>query len=78
MNHLKRMEISSPSDSTSINVDYSEREVIETFTLPKIVQIKIKTPRNNITVDLTYEKSEVNQKQPLILVIPEGYEKCNN
>ena len=78
MNHLKRIEISSPSDSTSINVDYNEREVIEAFTLPKVVQIKIKTPRNSITLDLTYEKSEVNQKQPLILVIPEGYEKCNN
>ena len=78
MNHLKKMEISSPSDSTSINLEYNEREVIDAFTLPRVVKIIIKTPRNNITVDLTYEKSEVNQKQPLILVIPEGYEKCND
>jgi len=77
VNHLKGMEISSPSDSTVIVVDYKSRELIDGFNLPKEVSIHIVTPRNSILIDLNYEKSEINQRQPLILVIPEGYEKCN-
>ncbi len=75
-NHLKRTEVSSPSDSIDIFVDYRTREFIDGFNLPKEVFIQIKSPRNRILIELTYEKSEINQRQPLILVIPEGYEKC--
>lgn len=77
LNHLKRMEIFSPSDTTQINVDYKSREFIEGYTIPKDVSIHIKTPRNNILIDLKYDKTEIDQRQPLILVIPEGYEKCD-
>jgi hypothetical protein len=76
VNHLKRMEISSPSDSIEIVIDYKTRELIDEYTIPKDVAVKITTPRNNILIDLTYEKSEINQRQPLVYIIPEGYEKC--
>ena len=76
-NHLKNMEITSPSDSVQININYLSRELIDGFNLPKEVNINVKTPKNSISIELTYDKSEINQRQPLILIIPEGYEKCD-
>ena len=76
VNHLKRMEISSPSDSIEIVIDYKTREIVDEYTIPKDVVVKITTPRNNILIDMTYEKSEINQRQPLVYILPEGYEKC--
>ena len=74
--NLAGMFISSPSDSTEITVDYLTREQVETFNLPKEVKINVKTPRNNIDILLDYDKYEIDQPQPLILVIPSGYEQC--
>lgn len=74
--HLKYMEVISTSDSTKIFVDYRSREMIDNYSLPKEVYINVSTPRNNIFIELTYDRSEINKRQPLILVIPEGYEKC--
>ncbi len=73
---LKKMEIESPDDSTQIFVEYISRELVDNFNIPKEVTVNVKTPRNNILVNLTYEKIEINQPQPLFLVIPENYEIC--
>ena len=73
---LTSMQVFSPSDSTEIKIEYKSRELIDSYLLPKDVYIQAFTPRNNIIIQMTYEKSEVNQRQPLIVVIPEGYEKC--
>jgi hypothetical protein len=73
---LRKMEIESPDDSTQIFVDYISREMVDNFNVPKEVAVNVKTPRNNILVNLTYEKIEINQPQPLFLVIPENYEIC--
>jgi hypothetical protein len=75
-NHLKGLEIISPSDSTEIRVVYKSREMVNGYSIPKEVEMKVLTPRNNIFIELTYEKVEINIRQPLILIIPEGYEKC--
>jgi hypothetical protein len=73
---LKKMEIESLDDSTQIFVEYLSREMVGNFNIPKEVTVNVKTPRNNILVNLTYEKIEINQPQPLFLVIPENYEIC--
>ena len=73
---LKKMEIESPDDSTKIFVEYLSREMVDNFNIPKEVTVNVKTPRNNILVNLAYEKIEINQPQPLFLVIPENYEIC--
>jgi hypothetical protein len=73
---LRKMEIESPDDSTQIFVDYISREMVDNFNVPKEVVVNVKTPRNNIFVNLTYDKIEINQPQPLFLVIPENYEIC--
>lgn len=73
---LRKMEIESPDDSTQIFVEYLSREMVDNFNIPKEVTVNVKTPRNNILINLTYEKIEINQPQPLFLVIPENYEIC--
>ncbi len=75
--HLKGMEVISPSDSTEIYVTYKSRELIDNYSIPREMSIQVITPRNNIFIEMSYDKIEINQRQPLILVIPEGYEKCD-
>jgi hypothetical protein len=73
---MKGMFIESPSDSTSIQVDYTAREIVDGFSIPRNVLMRIKSPRNLMVLELRYDKIEINQPQPLFLVIPEGYEEC--
>lgn len=73
---LKGMFIESPSDSVTIQVDYLQREIVTGFDIPKEVFIQIISPRNNMRIQMTYEKVEVNEPKELILVIPESYGKC--
>lgn len=73
---LKRMDIESPGDSTRVQVDYLSREMVDNYNIPKEVFVQVFTPRNVIHVNLDYEKIEINQPQPLIMVIPESYEIC--
>ncbi len=73
---LVGIKISSPSDSTEIEVGYLTRQIEKNYSLPKDVNIKITTPRNKIEVELEYDKVAIDEPQPLILVIPEGYEQC--
>lgn len=76
--NIRRTSVLSPSDSTEIIVDYTERELINTIRVPKKVEIEIKTPRNHMLVRLEYEKTEIDEPQELIIVIPDSYEKCDN
>jgi hypothetical protein len=73
---LKAMNIESPSDSTIIQVDYLTREMVQNYNIPKTVNIVITSPRNQMRINMEYDKIEIDQPQPLFLVIPEGYEKC--
>ncbi len=77
LNGLKGMFIESPSDSTSIKVEYLNRELVSNFNVPKEVYIVITSPRNQMRINLNYNKIEIDEPQPLHLVIPEGYEKCD-
>ncbi|MEY4602978.1 MAG: hypothetical protein RIT43_270 [Bacteroidota bacterium] len=76
LNSLKGMHIESPSDSTTIQVDYLSRENQKGFEIPKDVYIIITSPRNQIRISMTYNKTEIDEPQPLPFVIPEGYESC--
>lgn len=73
---LKRMDIESPGDSTRVQVDYLSRVAVDNYNIPKEVFVQVFTPRNVIHVNLEYEKIEINQPQPLIMIIPENYEIC--
>lgn len=73
---LKGMHIESPSDTASINIEYLERQNVSGYNLPKEVFIQIKSPRNNMLINMSYDKVEVNEPKELILIIPESYGEC--
>lgn len=73
---LEGMEIYSAKDTTSVLVSYEKRQVVAGFSVPEKVVLKIFTPKNNITIEMSYDKVEVNEPQPLYFIIPEGYEDC--
>lgn len=76
LNELKGMTLVSFKDSTEINLEYNERELIDGFNAPRIVTVRITTPRQSILVELDYTKSRVNQPEEIQFVIPENYEEC--
>lgn len=73
---LKGMYIESPSDTASIKVDYLVRENIDGFDVPREVFIHIISARNNMRINMSYEKIEVDIPKEMILVIPDTYEQC--
>lgn len=76
LTNLAKMQIFSPEDSTSIEISYLERELIDGFMVPMHIEVSIQAPLQNIVVDLEYRKSNVNQAGEVHFVIPENYEKC--
>ncbi|MFN5911849.1 MAG: DUF4292 domain-containing protein [Bacteroidota bacterium] len=73
---LKAMQIDSPSDTASIRVDYLQREMIDGYDIPKEVLVQIKSARNHMLIEMSYDKIEINEPKEMILVIPESYGKC--
>ena len=76
LSNLKRIEIESAQDSTSIVIAYSNRKLIDRYALPSNVFIEITSPKNHILIDMEYDKIELNDPRDIFIVIPEGYEKC--
>ena len=73
---LKKLMIESPSDSTRLEITYVTSEIVNSVNVPKNVEIQVFTPRNTINLTLDYEKTEVNEPQSLLLVIPKTYGIC--
>jgi hypothetical protein len=76
ISRIKKLVIDSPSDSTKMEINYVTSEIVNSFNVPKNVEIQISTPRNKINLKLDYEKTEVNEPQSLLLVIPKTYGIC--
>lgn len=76
ISRIKKLQIESPSDSTRLEINYVTSEMVNSFNVPKNVEIQVFTPRNTINLKLDYEKTEVNEPQSLLLVIPKTYSIC--
>ncbi len=76
LSNLASTQIISPEDSTMIQIDYVERELINGYMLPKLVDVTIYTPKQVIEVNFDYRKTRVNEPTQIHFVIPESYEKC--
>lgn len=76
ISRIKKLQIESPSDSTHLEINYVTSEMVNSFNVPKNVEIQVFTPRNTINLKLDYEKTEVNEPQSLLLVIPKTYSIC--
>lgn len=77
-NELERVIIDSPSDTTTIDVRYFQREMIDGYNVPVDGDVKIYTPRDTINIEMKYTKTSVNDPRVLYLAIPEKYERCND
>lgn len=75
-NQLEGLEVISASDTTSIEVQYVTRQSVNGMNIPDQVIIRVISPRNNLLMELSYEKAEVNEPVELYFIIPEGYEDC--
>jgi Domain of unknown function (DUF4292) len=75
-NQLEGLEIISASDTTSIYVSYTTRQLIGGINVPEIVSINVISPRNNLLMELSYEKVTVNEPVELYFIVPEDYEIC--
>jgi hypothetical protein len=76
LKQLTSMTIVSPKDKTEIRVDYKTRELIETYLFPKLVDISITTPAQEIKIEMEYKKSRINNTEQIHFVIPDSYGKC--
>ncbi|MDX2362504.1 MAG: DUF4292 domain-containing protein [Crocinitomicaceae bacterium] len=73
---LTAFQVFSPDDETTIYVNYVEREMVDGYNFPKIVQIEIHTVAQVIKIDLEYKRTRVNEEESIHFVIPESYERC--
>lgn len=73
---VKRIIIDSPSDTTSIKINYFSREWVDGYYIPVDSDVTVYTPRDTIYIDLKYTKSQANIPGDLHLVIPENYKRC--
>ena len=77
LKELKRIEIYSPEDTTSIYIDYDSRQYVKGYLLPKEVTVLVVTPGQEIKTRLIYKKIRVNEPETIHFVIPEKYGECN-
>jgi hypothetical protein len=76
LSSLERIQIESPGDTTSIVINYLERETINEISVPVKTEVQIFTPRQEIVVSMHYKKTRMNEAETIHFVIPEDYEKC--
>ncbi len=76
LDNVKRIIIDSPADTTSIDINYFSRELIDGYSVPVEADVTVHTPRDTIYVDMKYTKTTVNEPRVIYLAIPDKYERC--
>lgn len=76
LSELKQTTIESPEDTTTIIINYETRELVDGMLLPKDVSLRIITPRQEISVNLDYNKTRINDEEQIYFIIPEDYGAC--
>jgi hypothetical protein len=76
-NKLKSVEIISPSDNTTVLIDYISWQGVNGISVPYEMSLSLKTELNQLTIRILFEKVEINSQLELITIIPEQYETCN-
>lgn len=76
VNQLKSVRLESVSDSTEVKVDYLTRQLVDGYAVPEMVNIVIRTPKQEINIELVYKKARVNKGETIHFVIPDSYEAC--
>ena len=66
-----------PSDTTEIQIQYLTYELINGKNIPSNIEISLNSPQRKVLINITYDKTEIDQLLELIFIIPENYEVCN-
>lgn len=74
---LRGMRIESLEDTTVIDINYFERQWVDSLSVPSKAQVRITTPRQEIVIDMDYNKARLNEEESIHYVVPDKYEKCN-
>lgn len=74
---LRGVRIESLEDTTVIDIDYMERQWLDSLSVPSKAKVRIITPRQEIVIDMDYNKARLNEQESIHYVVPEKYEKCN-
>ena len=77
LKELKKITIENPGDTTNIEIKYADFKMENGYNIPTLINVQIKTQKNNILVQLEYDKLEINEPQEIFFTIPENYEVCN-
>ncbi len=76
-NKLSSVEIISPSDNTTVLINYLSWQDINGISVPYEMNLVIKAEQNQLTIRILFEKVEINSPLELIFIIPEQYEICH-
>lgn len=76
LDNVRRIIVDSPSDTTSIDINYISREIVNGHSVPNEADVTVKTPRDTIYIDMKYNKTSINDPRVIYLAIPEKYERC--
>ena len=76
LNQLQSTRLYSASDSTEITIDYLTRQLVDGYVVPEKINIVVRTPRQELNLDMQYDKPRVNEPETIHFVIPETYEPC--
>jgi hypothetical protein len=77
LKNLASTRIESEVDSTVVMIDYQTRQDVDGFMSPNLMKITIITPRQEISIEMEYNKPRINQPEEIYFVIPESYGTCN-
>ena len=76
LDQLKSTRLESLADSTEIKIDYLTRQLVDGYSVPETVKIVIRTPKQEINIELEYRKARLNEPETIHFVIPDSYEPC--
>ena len=65
------------TDSTSLEVNYMNYEMVDSALVPSEIQIIASSPQQKIELQLKYKSIRINEPAEYYFTIPEGYEKMD-
>jgi len=74
---LFEIDVEIPSDTTSIQINFSERKLEEGFKVPEETTIQIQNPRDKVIIKLNYGTVKLNEESEININIPDSYIECN-
>jgi len=76
---LSKVILDSPSDKAKVEITYTgKHEKIEGLMLPQRVVIVITTPDDVITIEIAYNRPDIEQEKKINFNVPDNYGKCGS